>query len=1130
MIEIPDSATRERAATATDRNIVVTAGAGTGKTTLLVKRLLYLLLRRSAPLTIDRIVALTFTNKAANELKLRLRTELGKEAANELAAKALAGLEKSQIGTIHSFAAHLLRLYPVESGVDPLFQQDEGPLFKDFFNQQWMLWLDRELGPAGTRQEVWRAALKVASLDDLNALATDLAGELIPLDRNLLTEKPGMPPPIVAWLTDLARQATVLRQAHPKTNTLERMMDAAVACLNRMADRGCDEEDRGMLERDVPGITTTWSKEEYARAKSIVEIVQSLATVQEEGLRPVLQLLAPFALECRTRFVQRGYISFDGLLARARDLLRDYPSIRRDLKHQFHAILVDEFQDTDPAQYELILYLAEADGHEARDWREVRLEPGKLFIVGDPKQSIYAFRRADMEAYDAVVEDQVLAQSPPGERYALQTNFRSHQGLLATINAFFAGVFPRESLKGLQPGYEPLVANDASSPSLASERVELRIVRPEEPEADAETASRAEAEELARWLSEEVLGREEIIEREVRTKIKPGHVVVLFRTLTGIRDYLEALRRYAIPCLAEGEKHFYERQEVMDVVNLLRTAANPHDRVALVAVLRSVLGGLPDGDLEALARGHLLDYRTIAAPASLAGDIKEAFEKAAPVYSLLRELHHRLPRLPLTEVIDSVLARAPMLELAAASMDQEQAVANLLKLRDLAAELAQRSDLTWHAFVAELTSRVSETPDETEGSLAEDSAEGSDQGQGMVRLLSIHKAKGLEFPVVVLAGLHRGTDRREPRVFVQHDWSTGILGVRVGDVQTVGGVFVGAKLAERQRYEQSRVLYVGMTRAKRRLILSAGLPKSIPPDSFLAQVARGCALDLDELGDQTDGTRIPLGEGEIFLQVVQGSPAQRESIGKHAPVWSQADDDVSELLTRWGERTRRKQEAVSSPVFTSPTALQQRMNEPVPFHGSRRARVASDVAQLVGILAHRVLESWDYRLPPEQLSERVEGLCRREIPAAFVAQADLIMTELLEVFRTFAASPPYAELRRATIVGREVPFIIPWEHTGYGVRDAGPEVVPSTALRLTPDASRPLVVMEGVIDLIYKLDGQMWVADYKTDRLRDDEVAGRVAAYSLQARVYAEAVSRYVGGEKVGFKFLFLRNGLAVQG
>ena len=1103
MIDMPDSATRERAATATDRNIVVTAGAGTGKTTLLVKRLLYLLLHRSAPLTIDRIVALTFTNKAANELKLRLRLELRKEPGNELAAKAFGELEKSQIGTIHSFAAHLLRLYPVESDIDPSFQQDEGSLFINFFNQEWTLWLDRELGPAGMRHEVWRAALKVASLEDLKALATVLAGELIPLDPTMLTEEPSMPSPIANWLTDLAQQAAVLRKAHPKTNRLERMLDATVACLNRMADKGCDEEDRRMLERDVPGITTTWSKADYARAKSVVEIGQSLVTVQDERLRPILQLLAPFALECRTRFVQRGYISFDGLLARARNLLRDYPSIRRDLKHQFHAILVDEFQDTDPVQYELILYLAEAAGHEARDWREVRLEPGKLFIVGDPKQSIYAFRRADMEAYDAVVEDQVLAQSPPGERYALRTNFRSHQGLLAPINAFFAGVFPPEPTKGLQPKHDPLVANDAGSESLESERVELRIVRPEEPDADAETASRAEAEELARWLSEEVLGREEIIEREVRTKIKPGHVAVLFRTLTGVRGYLEALRRYAIPCLAEGEKHFYERQEVIDIVNLLRTAANSHDRVALVGVLRSSLCGLPDVDIEVLAREHLLDYRIIAASASLPGDIKEAFGKAAPLYSLLRELHQRLPRLPLTEVIDGMLARAPLLELAAASLDQEQAVANLLKLRDLAAELAQQSDLTWHGFVAELTRRVSEPPDEAESSLTEDAAEGSDQGA--VRLLSIHKAKGLEFPVVVLAGLHRGTDRREPRVFVQHDWSTGILGVRVGDTQTVGGVFLGAKLAERQRYEHGRVLYVGMTRAKRRLILSAGLPKTISPDSFLAQVARGMALDFDALKDHTGSTTLPLEDGEIFFQVVQGRPAHGELRHKHVPVWSQADDDISELLARWVERTRRKQEAASSPAFTSPTVLRQQMVETPPFPGPRRGRGGADLAQLIGTLAHRVLEGWDFRLPSEELNERVKVVCAREIPAAFVGQVDIILTELQDLFRTFAASAPYAELTKAVILGQEVPFTIPWHPDG-----------------------RPCV-MEGFIDLVYRLDGRVWVADYKTDRLSDDEVAGRVADYHLQARVYAEAVSRCLGVEKVGFKFLFLRNGLAVQ-
>jgi ATP-dependent helicase/nuclease subunit A len=1150
MAILPDRDARERAATATECNLVVTAGAGTGKTTLLVDRLMHLLLRQPDPLAVGEIVALTFTNKAANEMKLRLRDRLAlfldleagtppmtaarrrdwdlmadllaryglsKTRMDELAAEALEELEKSQIGTIHSFAAHLLRLYPIETGVDPVFQEDEEDQFKHHFNQEWALWLDEELGQTGAHRAVWKEALRRVTLEDVKELAAGLAGELVPLDGwvrgdGVPSENDDLPPPIRTWMSGLAERAQALREARSKANTLERMLEATVFYLQRAAEQGLEGPDvRAVfepLDRPVPARTAAWSKDEHEQAKGIIRVAQALARVEAGPLMPLLRLLIPFAGECRRRFVQSGYVSFDGLLARARDLLRDHPAIRRELKKQFKAILVDEFQDTDPVQYEMILYLAEAAGREEQEWRRVRLEPGKLFIVGDPKQSIYAFRRADMEAYDAVVEDYVLAQTPRGERHTLHSNFRSHSALLSPINEVFARVFPLVPIKGLQPKNDPLLAVQTDAQPLQTERLEMRLVRPQEPDADADTASRAEAEELARWLREEVLDVEQIREHEAPVTIKPRHVAVLLRTLTKARDYLEAFRRYDIPCLTEGEKHFYERQEVIDAVNVLRAVANPHDALALVGVLRSSLGGLSDATIEDLARKGLLDYRR-----PLSADVRDA-AAIAPVYALLGEVQRELPRVPLPDVMDLVLNKVPLLELAAASMDHEQAVANLLKLRDITARLAQRPDFTLQGLIAELTSRVFEPPDETESPLAEEGLEDREQ-QGAVRLLSIHKAKGLEFPMVILAGLHRGTDRRESRILIQHDWSTGIVGVRAGDLQTVGGVYVGHKLAQRQRAEQARVLYVAMTRAKRRLVLSAGLPaKSKGGESFLSRLADAMDLDLSSI----ETAAIRLGETEVPVRVIPGRDvAPRSGTG---PVWREADGDLSGLLSRWSERMERWQAARHTRLFTSPTALQEADAGSLPrgapakrasggtAAGPSPATADSGRARLIGILAHLVLESWDFADDPERLKGRVTAICRTGIQSELVTQGDVgqIEAELHDLFTTFAASQSYVELQRATILGRETPFAIPWDEPGH----------------------QPCI-MEGVIDLIYRLDGKVWIADYKTDRVEARELANRASVYQAQADVYRTAVSRCLGLEQVGFKFFFLRSGSTVE-
>jgi ATP-dependent helicase/nuclease subunit A len=1135
MTELVDRKARERAATVKDCNLVVTAGAGTGKTTLLVDRLVHLLFQHPDPIEIGHIVALTFTNKAASEMKLRLRDRLAlwisldpgapptgvsrrrewdllnavlaayhlsKARLNELAGTALQDLEKSQIGTIHSFAAHLLRLYPQEGVVDPEFREDDGTRFAEYFQREWELWLDAELGTPGAHQEAWRAALAAASPEDIRELAVRLCSELIPLEvvagQVSPEADPALPHAMRRWVGGLASRAALLRQARAKTNTLERMLDAAIPLLEGLADgRGLESAAPGEtsdLDRGVPAQTKAWSDDDYAEARDILRAAQALLSVNVAPVAPLLDRLVRFAERCRRGFVLEGFVSFDGLLARARDLLRDHPGIRRALKAQFAAILVDEFQDTDPVQYELILYLAEAVGAEAAEWRQVRLAPGKLFIVGDPKQSIYAFRRADMEAYDAVVDELILAQAVAAEPEVLRTNFRAHPALLDPINACFARLFPACAVKGVQPANEPLLAPPTAPAPLPHEAVEIRLVRPDDTDADTETATRCEAEELARWLADEVLGRQQIREGEEAVTIKPKHVAILFRTLTYARDYLEALRRHGIPYLTEGEKHFYERQEILDCVNLLRAASNPHDRIALVGVLRSPLGGLRDRGIEQLARLQRLDFR-LDPPGAVAG--------AARIYALLRELHRALPRLPVTEAITLALARAPLLELAAASVDGEQAMANLRKLRDLILELAGRGDLSWRGVLARLGERVREAPDEAESPLAEERLD-EIEGDGAVRVLSIHKAKGLEFPMVVLAGLHRGVDRREDPILAQHDWSTGLVGLRVGDCQTYGGVYIAAKLAERQRAEQLRVLYVAMTRAKRRLVLSAGIPvnTSRMGDSLLVMVGDG--LDSDFLS-MAVGTEESLGS-HVTVTVIAGREVPLTRSGRDE-AWTEGSGDLTAQAARWDQRAGRWEAAQAERRFLTVSEVAQ--NEPRRRRTSEPVSGAAteDRSRRVGVLIHRLLADWDFAAGVADPAKQPH------LPGVPESESDLL-EEVRQILAVFAGSAAYRGLQRATILGREVPILMPWQsETGETSGTGG----------------MPRCVMEGVIDLIYRLDGELWVADYKTDHVGPDELARRADEYAAQVRIYSKAVAQALGQERVRTQAIFLRAGQAVE-
>ncbi|MFL5362395.1 MAG: UvrD-helicase domain-containing protein, partial [Myxococcales bacterium] len=441
-----DAKARDLIQTNFDKTLVVEAAAGTGKTTELVGRIVALL--RSGRTTLDRILAVTFTDKAAGEMKLRLRTSL--EAAREKATgaeqdrltDALRLLEVAQISTIHSFCADLLREWPVEARIDPLFELAAGETADRLFAQAFDSWFQRELEAPGEgfrralrrRQRGWnpqspRQALLDAAWDLNEQRDFDAAWRRAPFDRAAESSA------VVDRLADVAAFA-------PRASDPEGWLAKSLAEIARFVDelrrreeiRGRDDDG---LEAQLCELSRLKSWNWKGSGKWFAEgIERSAVLARRDEAKDLLDsfveragadLAARLREELRAPLTEyeelkrrSGKLDFLDLLLRARDLVRDAPQVREGLQRRFTHLLVDEFQDTDPLQAELLLLLS-AEDPEGRDWTKVKPVPGKLFLVGDPKQSVYRFRRADIALYQRVKD---LLASRGAEVIHLTTSFR----------------------------------------------------------------------------------------------------------------------------------------------------------------------------------------------------------------------------------------------------------------------------------------------------------------------------------------------------------------------------------------------------------------------------------------------------------------------------------------------------------------------------------------------------------------------------------------------------------------------------------------------------------------------------------------------------------------------------------
>lgn len=1097
-----------------DRNIVIEAGAGTGKTYMLVQAYLETLFRKSLP--IDAIVALTFTKKAAGEMKERIAEALKSilkakrvpEYAsnwgyrlNELQDQAKASLEaidRANISTIHSYAYSLLKRFPLQAGLDPSAVVDEKEIhFDDAFETQWPRWLSMELSKTAPRRSLWLETLSQVSLSDIRPLARRLCDFDVPLYSLPLRNDT-----LAQTVEPLWKETRSLLSDRPEDQKSTRIAKACEEVLGIAAKSAWDKlaqlspELLLTLDED-PSTSKAWPSEDISRLKNLKRLSKNLIAKGDLAVARVTELLLPFVARFRSAILAEGYLSNHALLFLANDLLKNHPKVRETLQREIRMILIDEFQDTDPLQGELLLFLAGKPGQNIAHWQEVLLEPGKLFIVGDPKQSIYRFRGADIAAYRQIT-DMVLQQG--GEELSLTQSRRSHDQILNLVNSAFEQLIIEQI--PISPSYqalEPLRPREDTD----AQHVELRLAGSAGKQS-SEDAQLREADDAATWIREHVGKLSTHHREEGKRPLKYRDVALVFRSAAVMRYFVDALRDREIPYVVEGERYFYSTPEVTDAINLLRVIDNPDDHIALVGFLRSPLGGFSDPELILLKEQNGLH---IDQPLPLS--LSSAAHKSS--WALLNRLRARALREPLSDLLRHVYDDTFLLELAARSYHRDQTVANLHKFRRLLESFAEEGVTTLRGLLAKVNRFMEEDRLEGESPLA-------DETYDAVRLMTIHKAKGLEFPIVWLPCLHAAQLQNKPTPAVIYDWSKSRLGLRLGNgLQNIDKFLLDRQTREREEAEEMRVLYVAMTRARERLILSGGIQLKKPSkSSFLYRLASAWGIDPEgSLNGETNVKGTPL-----LITRLGENPTKTDQVAQPRALALADRLDFKHLAKTWKEHEQHKLETLQKPLVLSPTSID--MEEVSAFS---QPRPASDEIvldpKMLGTLVHRFLEEWDFKCEkcemPAKLRQIANGYfaslghLREPFPdpkttttsypadhpmaplAALVDGAQRILSD-------FIGSVPYEDISSSSILGREIPFLYSGD-----------------------------TLMRGVIDVFYRRpDGDYVIADYKTDHWPpESSIQDAIARYRPQAEAYKEAIRRTLGKTTL-FSLVFVRTGEVV--
>jgi ATP-dependent exoDNAse (exonuclease V) beta subunit len=1145
-----DEESRRLIREALDDTLVVEAAAGTGKTTELVNRIVGVL--REGRAAVGEIVAVTFTEKAAGELKLRLRQELEharRETLDQQRASrledAVKNLEEAHISTIHGFCADLLRERPVEARVDPLFRVLTEGQAQRLFAEAFDAWFQEQLQdpPEGVRRSLRRAsrAFRPGDVDEdgpierLRRAGRDLvewrdftgAWTRPPFDRTApmarLTE-------LVHLLADLSEGASyagdnLCVDTEPVRRLSRELRQGEAPDLDVLESQLIELRRNRDFKRARKGSGATYKKG-TTRAQVLEArdaLVEALNDFQLRADADLAALLHAELQGCVDRYTalknREGALDFLDLLLRARDLIRDDRAVRAHFQERCGRIFVDEFQDTDPLQAELLLLLASGDADETR-WEYVRPAAGKLFVVGDPKQSIYRFRRADVEIYARVCDLLIRAGAV---RVELRRSFRSLPAIQHAVNAAFAPIMDGD-VEGRQASYVPLEhARDdhPGQPAIVALPVPkpygYRYVAAREIEQSLPDAVGAYIDWLVRQSGWTVTERRQ---PGVRVPLAARHICILFRRFLSFGDdvtrpYVEALEARGITHLLVGGKAFHDREEIEMLRAALMAIEWPDDQLSVFATLRGALFGI--GDEELLEYHHLGGrFHPFRVPDVLPSHLAPVREALGLLAALHKQRNRRAVADTVTALLDATRAHVGLV----LRPGGEQALANVLHVAELARQYEADGGMSFRGFVDTLHAEASG------GHAAE--APILEEGSDGVRLMTVHKAKGLEFPVVILADITARLTPFEAGRYIDNDRN--LCALRIGGWSPHDLNDNRDTELRREQREGERVAYVAATRARDLLVVPAvgdapyedgwvaPLNDAIYPAEDARRVqepARGCPLfkSKDSVLQRPDGdpfSRLTVCPGEHRLGAVEApysvvwwSPEPGVlSLGAEASFGLRRDDlivkDVSPMLLKehlasyraWRSARDAAGAAAAVPSMKVVTATEWAAEggpEGPPLPGPPLQRPDVEIVSFdrdarrpagkrYGTLVHAVLATAPLDAGRDALRRiattqgRIAAASRDEIDAAVDTVAAVL------------AHPMFESARRAARAGRcrrETPVTL-----------------------LVGDT-----LVEGIVDCAFDEGGETTVIDFKTDRAE----AEMLVQYQRQVALYADAIAHATG-------------------